>query len=147
MRKMKNTYIKGNAGKKEFMNEITWNKLPDTILNQLNMLGIKDAKTYAASNYRISLEPALSNFSIKLIIGAFIITMYVGLINGAFGHIQDMTSTFARLGFVFAYFFSLFTIVNVYQTHYEEYWKRYVVEINRYSREYLEADMGAEDEE
>lgn len=101
---MKNIYLKGNVKRREFMNEITWEKLPDKTLSQLNMLGIKDDKTYEASRYRISLEPALSNYATKLAIGVFITMMYIGVLAGCFEHIADMNNVGMRVVFGLAYF-------------------------------------------
>lgn len=138
MEKMKSIYLKGDVKRREFMNEISWAKLPDKTLSQLNMFGIKDAKTYEESDYRISLEPALSNYATKLAIGVFIIMMYIGVLAGCFGHIYDMNNTGMRVIFGLAYFFSLFTMVRVYTTYYEENWKEYVLEIHKYPRWMIE---------
>ena len=137
---MKNIYLKGNVKRREFMNEIIWEKLPDKTLSQLNMLGIKDAKTYEASRYRISLEPALSNYYTKMSIGFFILMMYTGILAGCFGHIADMDNVGMRVMFGLAYFFGLFTIVSVYMAYYEENWKVYALEIHKYPRGVITRD-------
>lgn len=140
MKKMQNNYVVGNAGKREIMNEISWSNLPDETLRQLNMLGINNAKSYEASSYRISLEEASSNIAIKGTMIGFFIMIYISLIAGFLGHIDDLHNSGSRVAFGLAYIFTLITITNVYFSHYEENWKKYVLEIHKYPKSMLELD-------
>ena len=132
MIKMKNNYVVGNKGKREFMNEISWNTLPDETLRQLGMLGITNAKKYEESRYRISLEDAPSNLAIIGLIHGFFIIIYVALIAGFLGNVIDLQNSGSRIAFGAAYLFTLFTMTTVYMSYYEENWKKYILEVNRY---------------
>ena len=132
MIKMKNNYVVGNKGKREFMNEISWNTLPDETIRQLGMLGITNAKKYEESRYRISLEDAPSNLAIKGLMLGFFIIVYVGLIAGFLGNVIDLQNSGSRIAFGAAYLFTLFTLTTVYMSYYEENWKKYILEVNRY---------------
>ncbi len=132
MIKMKNNYVVGNKGKREFMNEISWNTLPDETLRQLGMVGITNAKKYEKSRYRISLEDAPSNLAIIGLILGFFIMIYVALIAGFLGNVIDLQNSGSRIAFGAAYLFTLFTITTVYMSYYEENWKKYILEVNSY---------------
>lgn len=132
MIKMKNNYVVGNKGKREFMNEISWNTLPDETIRQLGMLGITNAKKYEESRYRISLEYAPSNLAIIGLTLGFFIIIYVALIAGFLGNVIDLQNSGSRIAFGAAYLFTIFTMTTVYMSYYEENWKKYILEVNRY---------------
>ena len=132
MIKMKNNYVVGNKGKREFMNEISWNTLPDETIRQLGMFGITNAKKYEESRYRISLEDAPSNLAIKGLMLGFFIMIYVALIAGFLGNVINLQNSGSRIAFGAAYLFTMFTMTTVYMSYYEENWKKYILEVNRY---------------
>ena len=145
MKKMKSNIIRGKREMYEVMNEVTFDKLPDSIIKQLAIVGITNATQYNRSSYRLSTTKLFKAFIEKFIMYSFMAVMFMGAIVGAFGHIDDLKGTQGI--FIITYFFMVITLMRVYDYYYTEMlepWDLVVEKLTDFEKQVLAGDYDEE---